>query len=240
MLVLALETIGRQGSVALCTGRRDAPAAPLAPLATIQLPRHPRSAASLLPAIDGLLREHQRRPQDVELIAVAQGPGSFTGLRVGITAAKTLAYALGRPLTAVHSLAASAWAAGPASGRVWAVLDAQRQQLYAASFASPTDLATATPPTAVYDVEAWLAQLRPGDVATGPPLVQLAARLPAGVQAAPSDRLQADALAVAQLGWEAWLGGRLADPFALAPAYYRASAAEEKADAVAAARSVER
>jgi tRNA A37 threonylcarbamoyladenosine modification protein TsaB len=123
---------------------------------------------------------------------------------------------------------------------VWAVLDAQRQELYAAAFASPGELAAATPPTAVYGVEAWLAQLQPGDVATGPPVAQLAGRLPEGVRAASSDRLAADALAVAQLGWEAWRAGRTVDPFALAPAYYRASAAEEKADAQAAARAATR
>ena len=72
---------------------------------------------------------------DVGGLAVSIGPGSFTGLRIGLSLAKGIAYAAGLPIAAVSTLEALAWAADPAPGDVvWAVLDARMREVYAASF----------------------------------------------------------------------------------------------------------
>ncbi len=73
--------------------------------------------------------------EDVEQIIVGDGPGSFTGLRVGATVAKALAHTRGIPLATMPSLLAVAWAAGPAPGqRVLAVFNALRGEVYAAKY----------------------------------------------------------------------------------------------------------
>ena len=71
------------------------------------------------------------------MVSVADGPGSFTGLRIGVTTAKTLCYALELPLVAIDSLAAIAATAlhdHPAYERIWAVLNAYRGQVFLGMF----------------------------------------------------------------------------------------------------------
>ena len=75
----------------------------------------------------------------IDGLAVSIGPGSFTGLRIGLSLAKGIAFAGGTPLAAVPTLEALAWAAEPAPGEtVWAVLDARMREVYAASFERTT------------------------------------------------------------------------------------------------------
>src|SRR6201999_4451574 len=112
-----------------------------------------RSAQTLLPAIGELLRTCGWRPAELELICTTTGPGSFTGLRIGVTTAKTLAYATGAKLIGVNTLAALAAAVQPTTDRVWAILDAQRQELFAAVFATNLE---DIPETSVMAQSAWL------------------------------------------------------------------------------------
>jgi len=229
MLVLALETSGRQGSVALA--RAEDARGPLRTVAQTPVPRQPGTAAALLPAVERLLGECRVPPRDIGLLAVVQGPGSFTGLRIGVTAAKTLAYAIGCPLVAVDALAAIAGGIAPQPPRLWTVLDAQRSELYAALFAGPTRLSTPSCATRLLTVDAWLAELQAGDRVAGPPLGTLQPRLPAGVEPVLPGLWAPQAEVVGRLGWEAWQAGATLSPFDLVPAYYRRSAAEEKAAA---------
>ena len=93
-----------------------------------------RHGRDLIPAVAALLRTAGVALRDIELIAVGVGPGSYTGLRVGLTAAKTLAYATGAPLIGLDSLHAVACNAPADSPRVSVIADAQRGQLYIAEF----------------------------------------------------------------------------------------------------------
>lgn len=93
---LAIETSSRHGSVSLGTGSDV--------VATIDLGEQRRHAVALMPAIEKLVAAHDATPADLNAIFVSHGPGSFTGLRVGITAAKTLAHVTGASLVAVPTL----------------------------------------------------------------------------------------------------------------------------------------
>ena len=133
MLVLAIDTAGKGGGVALARGDR----ASFELIGSASLAGGAYSAR-LVPAIAEVLAAHQLSKRDVEGFAVASGPGSFTGLRVGLGAVKALAEALGKPIAAVSVLAAVAAEAraAQASGVV-ALLDAGRGEVYVGEFSGP-------------------------------------------------------------------------------------------------------
>jgi tRNA threonylcarbamoyladenosine biosynthesis protein TsaB len=96
-----------------------------------------RHAVDFLPAVDALCRTNAVEPSDVRRVYVSCGPGSFTGLRIGITAARMLAIACGAELVAVPTLevvAQNALDSGPPCRRVAVLLDAKRGRVYAAAF----------------------------------------------------------------------------------------------------------
>lgn len=225
MRILSLETSLRQGSVAALVGSGDQ--------AEVQheilLPASERSAQTLLPTIADLLKVCRWQPGDIDLVCVTTGPGSFTGLRIGVTAAKTLAFAVNARLVGVHTLTALAGSVPDHSGRLWAIMDAQRQELFAATF--ERNPGAEEPVTRILTIDTWLTLLRPGDAVLGPPLAQLASKLPAGVIAVDDKLWQPQARVVGKLGYELFRQGHTTDPVQLVPNYYRKSAAEEKATA---------
>ncbi|TWU20845.1 tRNA (adenosine(37)-N6)-threonylcarbamoyltransferase complex dimerization subunit type 1 TsaB [Bythopirellula polymerisocia] len=225
MRILAFETSLRQGSIAALESSQSSTQL----VAERQLPSDQRSAQSLLPALSQLCSECGWKPAEVELVCVTTGPGSFTGLRIGITAAKALAYAVGAKLVGVHSLAALAAGVPQPSGNLWTILDAQRQELFVASFEEKA--ITQYPETRILSTNDWLAVLKPGDSVVGPPLDHLCGKLPSGVDAVDENLWQPQARIVGQLGYEFFCRGHTVDPMQLVPNYFRKSAAEEKADA---------
>ncbi len=96
MRILALETSGKSGAVAAADGEKL--------LLTLELAATHQSARSLAPAIQRLLGAVRWQAADIELIALTLGPGSFTGLRVGVATAKVLAYATGAAVIGVNAL----------------------------------------------------------------------------------------------------------------------------------------
>ena len=232
MIVLGIETSSTVGSVAVC----DEDAA----RAVHVFPPGPRHARNLLPAVDGVLRRAGLGKEQVDAVAVSEGPGSFTGLRIGIACAKTLAFALGWHCVGVPSLEVLAQnvPAGemPDGGVVCPVRDARRAQVYGTIFRReggrwqdttgvlllpPGDLAARLPEGAVVfgtGVEAY-----PGLFA--------ATRFAVGPAAYETGRAEA----VARLGRERILAGEAVDPTDLVPRYYRLTEAEERLEAAAAA-----
>ncbi|HEY9764927.1 MAG TPA: tRNA (adenosine(37)-N6)-threonylcarbamoyltransferase complex dimerization subunit type 1 TsaB [Chroococcales cyanobacterium] len=96
--------------------------------------RRPREhAESLLPAIDSLFKLAGFSPSDLEGIAVVKGPGGFTGIRTGLTVAKSVAQALGIPLVGIPSLEALVHAY-PGIGLISPLLDARREEVFAGLF----------------------------------------------------------------------------------------------------------
>lgn len=228
MKILAFETSGLIGSVALLETAEGKV------ISTVEreTPADQRTARSLLPTTHRLLSDHGWRPADVELVAVTTGPGSFTGLRIGVVAAKTFAYAVEAKLVGVHTLAAMAEPLESRASRLWTILDAQRQELFVASFDSARSiLDQAEPPTDIMPIDAWRAGLAADDQVVGPPLAKLRQLLPADVLIADESRWNPSAAAVGRLGIELFGRGREISPLELVPDYFRKSAAEEKAEA---------
>ena len=85
---------------------------------------------TLMPMCGDLLKNCGAAPADVDVVAVAAGPGSFTGLRIGVAAAKGLAWSLGKPCAGVSTLEAMAWTAAHMGMEICPVMDARRGQVY--------------------------------------------------------------------------------------------------------------
>ena len=136
------------------------------------------------PAIAEQLAEVGWQPHEIRLIAVTRGPGSFTGLRVGVTAAKVLAYAAGADVIGVNTLEAIAWQSLGELSDVCVVMDAQRKQVFTAGFRrQPNGEPSWQPiqPTTIVDNQQWLQSLDGKRAVTGPGLVRLAQQVPDGV-----------------------------------------------------------
>lgn len=239
MRILALETSSRQTSVALCEAGRL--------LTERTLSSDQRVAQSLVTAIASQLAEVGWRPPDLQLVTVAQGPGSFTGLRVGITAAKTLAYALEIPVLGVNTLDAIAFQAfyplsdedqGPFADLarpLAVVMNAQRGQFFSATFSAAAGRQCKTmQSTHLVDQQQWLKELDSGMTVSGPGLSLIEDSLPQATMVVAAARRLPRAAAIAQLAQQRYLASPLAaedlqqQSLALRPEYYRRSAAEEK------------
>jgi tRNA threonylcarbamoyladenosine biosynthesis protein TsaB len=213
MLLLAADTSGKHGSIALARCDGDlCDVIEIVPLAGGTF------SAQLVPQVAALLREHGFDKRDIGGFAVASGPGSFTGLRVGLAAVKGLAEVLDKPIAAVSLLEVVAMA-GEAHGRVLAALDAGRNEAYLGE----------------YDVEVSGARL------IGEQLVSLD-ELPTGMKIVTPDESVAnaarakginvqeierpDTAAIARLGWKRIAAGLTVSPEALEANYIRRSDAE--------------
>jgi tRNA threonylcarbamoyladenosine biosynthesis protein TsaB len=223
--IIAIETSGRYGSIATLWGAADGSHL----IGQIALGDDQRTAQALAPALRQLLNDANWTPASVKLVAVAVGPGSFTGLRIGVTTAKTFAYAVGAEVIGVNTLKALAAQAPQSVAPLWTILDAQRQELFAAKFElDEAGNLRVERETAIVSQDAWLANLQPGDRVIGPALGRLTARLPDSIEVMPAELWQPMAAAVGQVAWKAHQVGQHDDVWTLAPQYYRASAAEEK------------
>ncbi|MGH6629371.1 MAG: tRNA (adenosine(37)-N6)-threonylcarbamoyltransferase complex dimerization subunit type 1 TsaB, partial [Burkholderiales bacterium] len=125
MLLLGIDTSGKQGSIALAEGDAER----FSVLEVVPISGGTFSA-QLIPQVAELLIKHKRDKKDLGGFAAASGPGSFTGLRVGLAAVKALAEVLQKPIAAVSVLEAMAAVSGR-TGRALAVLDASRQEVFA-------------------------------------------------------------------------------------------------------------
>ncbi|SFI65858.1 tRNA (adenosine(37)-N6)-threonylcarbamoyltransferase complex dimerization subunit type 1 TsaB [Planctomicrobium piriforme] len=228
MISLGIETSGRAGSVALAVdgvlvGERDLAASGR------------RHARTLVPEVRELLASQGLAARDVNLVAVSIGPGSFTGLRVGVVCAKTLAYAVGCPIVGVDTFLAVA-AAQSDLGRVWVIDDALRGDVFAGEYARVDGRWKCEQTPRLIPVSDWRALLAADAVVTGPGIATLAADLDGMILGAAEFRIP-HARQVVALGDMLASEGRLDDPWTLSPFYMRRSAAEEKADQAGATAS---
>jgi len=129
MLILSLDTSGRNGSVALCRG--DANRFETLQLTTLEGGTY---SARLMPTIDAILHHNRLNLTELDGFAIVSGPGSFTGLRVGLATVKGLCEVVHKPLAAVSMLEAIAITHASGGETVTAVLDAGRGEVYAGDY----------------------------------------------------------------------------------------------------------
>ncbi len=182
---------------------------------------------TLMPMLDEVLGEAGLQVRDVELIACVCGPGSFTGVRIAVCAAKALAHAWGIPCAPVNALETLAFGNRDFQGVVCPILDARRGQVYCAAFAGG---GTRVLPDQALALEDYLAQLPDGPLlfvgdgvsAHGPKIREML-----GERAAVADRESARLRAGFAAGLVAVSENR-ADYLSLAPIYLRAPQAERE------------
>lgn len=159
LLVLAIDTSSAQGALGLLLGERL--------LGERSIPVERTFSEKLLPTIDGLLHTSGVSLGDLGLVAAVRGPGSFTGLRIGLATAKGLAYTKGVPVVGIVSLEVLAWGVGVAGERVTAVLPARPGWVYTATYRrSGTYLECLCPPE-LKSLDRWMGVLAPGERLVG-------------------------------------------------------------------------
>jgi tRNA threonylcarbamoyladenosine biosynthesis protein TsaB len=222
MLTLGIETSGPRGGIALCRGDVC-----IAESMLEEAPR--RHAQTLVSQIAETLGRHKLRVADLDAVAVSIGPGSFTGLRVGVVCAKTLAYATGCRLAAVDTLEAIAANCPGDVDAVHVMADAQRGDLFVGTYRRRShEEWIREGPLTIVSADRWLAERSPGDVLSGPGLAIHAARLPGNCRLLPPPACTPQARVIAQIGWRHAERGQIADCAGLEPFYLRQSAAEER------------
>lgn len=222
MPLLAIETSTDVTALCLLRPGDDAPVGS----AEIPAGRHGRA---LIPMIQGLLRESGLAPKDLEGILVGAGPGSYTGVRVGVTAAKTMAWAIGCPLVGLDSLEILA-SGVEGDGPLAVIADAQRQTVYRACFNRTSSGLIRLSDTELLSLTECLVGLPAGARLVGPGLDRL--KLPDD-PAFPARAVVAPTLAgLADAARRAWASQPRADVWFLEPTYLRSSSAEEKRTAL--------
>ena len=247
-ILLAIETSGKSGSVATVRVQDGKPVCQIEILSPDS-----GSAKTLAPAIERLLHAQQMKMNCIAAIALPTGPGSFTGLRVGVATVKAMAYALKIPTIEVDTLDVIANQCPVASDSVHVVLDAYRGQVFCAEYTiqgyqaltnvekvRPTeilDIAVLLDRAKKYrDVNAILDFCGPGcdrirkflETQEGAG-ANFLSRLTERVRWIDGPAVIPMADTVGRLGLVKFLAGDVLDPFAIQPRYYRASAAEEVA-----------
>ncbi len=232
MKILALETTEKFGSVALLEGKRL--------LREIFLPKTDRSAKTLAPAMEQLLRDENCSPGEIEAVAVVVGPGSFTGLRVGVATAKVFAYAVGAKVVAVNTLqtVAAGFRSDDAAVRFLSVgVDAQRGDVVVQEFELPSELSPEEPQPIserrlISVADWWLEkEKRPGIVFVGPALERFQTKIPEGTLVAEESFWMPKASVVGRLAADRLAVGQSDHLESLLPIYSRLSAAEERQNA---------
>lgn len=227
---LAIETSGRLGSIAVVENET---------VVIEETFEHGlKHAAGILPMIDRLTRARGWSPRDIEHLYISAGPGSFTGLRIGITLAKTMAMASGVKLLAVPSLQVLSANAPPEARHLIVLLDAKRDQIFTARFERDDSGWTERESARLDDLPSMLSRApRPvhllGD---GIPYHQkFIPQNDADVIQTPEPTWRARAAVVAQIGMGLARAGEFTDPLTLVPIYIRKPEAQEKYEKAAAA-----
>lgn len=222
MNVLAIESSGAIGSVAACRDGRT--------VAEAVLERGSEHGRGLVPLVDDVARRAGwERGVGVDLVAISQGPGSFTGLRVGIVCAKTMAVLLNKPIVGVCSLDAMAENAPASAGWIVTALDAKRGQVYFAQYERADGVLRRVAGPALGTPEQSLAGRTGPAYVMGDALRHHAeAYARAGSVAAPEGEWRIHAATVARLAEAEFGRGRSDEPFGMQPTYIRLAEAEER------------
>ena len=227
MLILGFETSTGVCSVALADSERI--------LAEYTLESGVFHSERLLPMAERILSDAQVGLSELDGVAVSSGPGSFTGLRIGMSTAKGLCMALKLPLLAVPTLQGLAWSALSDGMVVSAMLDARRGEVYAGAYRMDGGVPVVLIEDQAGPVQTILAQLPRPVLFTGDGAcvyrAQILEHLGQDACFCPSERNRPSAGAVAVLGLDRLVRGDVADPAVIEPTYVRRSQAERVREA---------
>ena len=222
-MILSIETTEKYGSVALVDGEHC--------LREIRLTE--RSAKSLAPALSRLLSEEHCQADRIDAVAVVVGPGSFTGLRIGVATAKAFAYALGTKIIAVNTMATVAAdfrGAGNSVGFLSIGVDAQRGEVAAQTFELSPQGVQPLSKCRLIPADEWWAEKDqyPAITFSGPALERFGSLAPDGVTLADKSFWMPRASVAGCLAAARLAAGETDDLWSLVPIYSRPSAAEER------------
>ena len=219
MLIVSVDTSGRKGSIALCRGDNDS-------FEVLQLTSLEGGtySAELLPRIAEALQQNNLTKTDVDGFVVVSGPGSFTGLRVGLSTVKGLCEVLQKPLATVSMLEAMVLTHGRAGESAVALLDAGRGEIYVGEYQLDSGRATL--------VREYIAKL--DEFAAQPPagsgdLLTVDEKVAEALQAANRNVTlvaPVNASGIGRIGIRKLLAGETADPATIDVNYIRRSDAE--------------
>ena len=230
MRILGIDTAMTTGSVALTEGEQV--------IAEYLLDIQATHSERLLPALDRLLQDTGSGGDDLDGIAVATGPGSFTGLRIGVATAKALAYTWRKPLIGVNVLEGLAFQVGFASKWVCSLVDARHDEVYGCLYEIENLPEAAISPKAG-PVEAFVEEVL--EIAHGPicftgdgarAYKDVISELAGERLVTPtSNSMYLRASSISLLGRERLLAGDGHDPLTLAPMYLRLPEAQRRLQA---------
>lgn len=222
MTILALDSSSRTASVALC---RDGVL-----LGQSFNNNGLTHSQTLMPMVESLLSNTQVDPVDIGLVAVTHGPGSFTGLRIGVASAAGLAWGWELPCCGVSSLEAAAMGVSHMDGLICAVMDARRGQVYNALFYAKQgtlDRVTADRALDMNDLWDEIKNMDPVLVGDGAEICYTS-RQEARARLAPPHLRYPGAWAVAVIAEQKLLAGEVLQPNELVPVYLRVPQAERE------------
>ena len=226
MKILALDTSGKSASVAILDDG--------CLIQEITLNRDVHHSEVLLPAIDQICRDTGVAVQAMDLFVCTTGPGSFTGLRIGLSTVKGLALTTGKPVAGVSTLEALALNADGSPLLICPMLDARKSQVYAAIYRQGRNgRMQCVKPDCLTDITTFLNGLTDDAIFLGDGAVRYRQEIETicprpGFFVLPFKN-HVRAAAVGFLGYEQFLMGKaLETPLALVPKYLRLSEAEEK------------
>ena len=217
---LILETSGRGAKLGLARAG--------VVISTASLDDTRRHARDLAATIDAMLKAESLSPQELTGVVVGRGPGSYTGLRVGIVSAKALAYATGCKIIAVDTFAAIAEQAPAEASSLFVIADALQGHVYLQRFTRCDNGWSATKELTIERVDERVKWLAAGSWVTGPGIKVYANRIPSDCPLVPEADREPRIESVFAVGTRSPALNR-EEMFALEPLYLRGSSAEEKA-----------
>ena len=191
-------------------------------------------SATLMPMAADLLKNTGLTMDEMDVVAVAAGPGSFTGVRIGVAAAKGLAWPGDKPCAPCSTLESMAWQCAHVEGEICAAMDARRNQVYCARFWAKDGALTRLTPDRALGLDQLSEEVRASGkpqtlVGDGARLVQRALEergLPCALM--PPHLLYQTAWGVARCALRMAKAGELVSAAAMAPSYHRLSQAERE------------
>ena len=152
MKILGIDTTGQTASAALVEGDKL--------IAEFTMNYKLTHSQTILPMIADILERTETDKASIDCIACACGPGSFTGIRIGVSAAKGLAFSVDKPAVGVSTLAAMARNAAFADGLIVCAMDARRSQVYNANFSAENGVLTRLTPDRAVSLDELAEEIR--------------------------------------------------------------------------------